>query len=272
VSDILSAWPNLNEAQAAELRRILEREYNDGMLTRRRASGAERQEARWVLRDVGATMGAHGHAVVQTPPSEALTAIEQELADHLVIENYSPIVQRHLDDLALLPEGLLGKLGDRGAKIYLGTATATGVDRQQDLKGVRPRGWSSGTWDQVAGLYDPSKDYVILGQGNHGSNSLALHETAHAIDKHFNISSSPEFRELYREVRNELGTYQRQRGAAGPEEAWAEAVAHGVRKRSGATVRSSTPFLNSDAALSPAALRFEKWVLAKLDELAAAPD
>ena len=154
------------------------------------------------------------------------------LGDSISIEDYySEIVQLHLTDLNKFPPDILKKIKDFGYRIRVGDKTVTDFSEAKHLKGLTPRGWESIgiTWDDVAGCNNRSKRLVILGSGIHGSSSLALHETAHAIDHAMGITQSPEMEYFHKKAYNELGEYYKQDGpggATGMEEMFAESVAN----------------------------------------------
>ncbi|WP_407081821.1 anthrax toxin lethal factor-related metalloendopeptidase [Psychrobacillus antarcticus] len=69
------------------------------------------------------------------------------------------------------------------------------------MRGVTPRGWESGTWDDVPGLGgNPTIARIGYSDFNngHGSKNLELHEIAHAIDIYVfdGISNSDEFKKI----------------------------------------------------------------------------
>jgi hypothetical protein len=166
----------------------------------------------------------HGSGNASSPRLSAI------YGDRLRISGNGPAVQQHLRDLELLPDSfhnkLLGHFAGHpkgGIDIVDGPVT----DVMTELRGVTPRGWPDGTtWDNVPGLHDPSTNRVILGgQGAHGSGSLAVHETGHALDHAMgDASDSVEFRQLY----DKMGTtnpYLAQPGVAGRQETFAEGLA-----------------------------------------------
>jgi uncharacterized Zn-binding protein involved in type VI secretion len=117
------------------------------------------------------------------------------------------------------------------------------TDHLADLRGVHPRGWPHGaTWDSVPGLNAPDRNEVVIatighgtkegphvprtGEG-HGSSSVVVHETFHAVDKAGGRarSSSDEFVTAKQADAPSLSPYESQAGAAGREETYAESAA-----------------------------------------------
>lgn len=148
--------------------------------------------------------------------------------------------------LAQLPAAALKKMEAAGLKVVAARGSVTDVCTE--LRGVQPRGWPPGaTWDQVPGLYDPSRKAVIIatveaegGQREvpprgelHGAYDLVLHETGHSFDfrKVLDKKGSPNaaFGKAYEADRASLQargeSYLLQPGSAGREEAWAESFA-----------------------------------------------
>jgi len=156
------------------------------------------------------------------------------LGDSISIEDYySEIVQLHLTDLNKFPPDILKKIKDFGYRIRVGDKTVTDFSEAKHLKGLTPRGWESIgiTWDDVAGCNNRSKRLIILGSGIHGCSSLALHETAHAIDHMLKITEIPEMEYFYKKEYNELVEYYKQDGKAGMQEMFAESVAEILQKQ-----------------------------------------
>jgi len=87
-------------------------------------------------------------------------------------------------ELAKIPDSILLKAKRKGAKLDM--VSDSGITAHPDythLKGVRPRGWSHGTWDDVPGA-GGSKTVVVANKlkEGHGSINLVLHEHAHTIE------------------------------------------------------------------------------------------
>lgn len=117
----------------------------------------------------------------------------------------------HERDLAMFSDEVHATLAEhfksgrgRHAGIHIGGrgTYVTDLDGMKNLKGQTPRGWPPGSsWDQVPGLYSPSDRAVIMGDNvDHGSVSLALHESSHALDDALGTPSmTRQFKEVHRE-------------------------------------------------------------------------
>ena len=142
------------------------------------------------------------------------------------------VVQRHLDDLDLIPPAIQRSIRARGVSVVVGNAAVPFLDEMRHLAVVHPRGWDPGkTWAQVAGMYDPNSHQVILGRGENGSISLALHEYAHAISDVHDVLNRGAIRQQIRmwDTASLLADpYHRQGGlggTAGAQEMFAESFA-----------------------------------------------
>jgi len=146
-------------------------------------------------------------------------------------------------ELQQLPPTLLQAAQRAGVDVMVCRTSVT--DYMTELKGVRPRGWPPGsTWDQVPGLYSPSKNEVVIATESrlggrivstrHGSENMVFHELGHSLDATHALGSSinsknAAFRAAYNadvprlQVQNQ--TYLLQEGDAGPNEAFAETFA-----------------------------------------------
>lgn len=142
-----------------------------------------------------------------------------------------------LAELEKLPLSMLQEMHRFDLRVVVCRDSVT--DHLEALRGVRPRGWPPGsTWDDVAATYDPGPKQVVVstrqvdgrralparGSG-HGSFNVLLHEIAHGIDFAKNLTRQPAFLEAYETDLETLLPYERQPGAAGREEAFAEAFA-----------------------------------------------
>ncbi|MEW5851024.1 MAG: hypothetical protein AB2A00_19715 [Myxococcota bacterium] len=98
-------------------------------------------------------------------------------------------------ELQRLPAGALLELARKGFNVVVCRGSVT--DHLTHLRGVQPRGWPPGaTWDGVPGCCDVERKEVVVATqpggphgrhlpdtGNaHGSESLLIHETGHALD------------------------------------------------------------------------------------------
>lgn len=140
-------------------------------------------------------------------------------------------------ELAKMPEPALRTLADK--KVGVVAARGSVTDYATDLKGVQPRGWAPGkTWDGVPGAYLPKRNEVVIattgpagsprvpvtGEG-HGSVNMVVHEATHAIDRQGGGSTSADFLAAHAKDSAVLPSYERQKGKAGPSEAFAESAA-----------------------------------------------
>ena len=184
------------------------------------------------------------------PKSQASAKMKSELAERMlnVTEMESPIVQQHLAEWSRLPDGIKQRLALAGVKVRIGNRSATGFEGMERLRGVHPRGWPGrSTWDKVPGLYDPSTKTIIAGSGVHGSGSLILHETGHAIGDTLGYNGSESLRMHHRRLYPRLMPYLRQGGAggrAGTEELLAEGIAMTLMNRSQAVAVFDEEFVS----------------------------
>lgn len=142
-------------------------------------------------------------------------------------------------ELEKMPASALMALVKNGTKVIACRNNVTDYD--PSLKGVRPRGWPPGSsWDTVPGAYMGGKNAVVIatrGHGSaggpyvpptgdgHGSVNLVIHETAHAVDAATGGSASKAFNDARNKDINNLSDYERQAGAAGQSETFAESAA-----------------------------------------------
>ena len=164
-----------------------------------------------------------------TDPKERLKALFSRKL-HLPKGKITPEVYTHIVDLAKLPDDILKRLARKKVHVWMGDTSVPGLDEMGWIRNVQPRGWTPGkTWDQVYGAYSPEKRYVLLGTGEGGSTSVALHETGHAIEGQlFRVADRRELVKWQKTFYNNLRPYYQQGGAgglAGAEELWAESVA-----------------------------------------------
>ena len=166
----------------------------------------------------------------------------EALVAHLV----RPVASATEEDAALvraelvrLPLPVLQTLADRSVGVRVCREAVT--DYRADLRGEAPRGWPPGVdWTVVPGCYLPDERAVAIATvdrggrrripakgDRHGSWNLVIHETMHADDY-----AAPRRRSRNRDFVHAreadvaaLDVYQRQTGAAGLEESYAESAA-----------------------------------------------
>lgn len=141
-------------------------------------------------------------------------------------------------ELAKIPSGVRAAIKTQCGE--LGLVKDHGITVDPDyahLKGVKPRGWTSGhTWDSVPGCGGHvGKGTVIVAnrlKEGHGSANIILHEQAHSFDVGGQISNSEKWKVLHKGEKWTRAYYKNY-----PEEAFAESFAtyfHGDAKmRSG---------------------------------------
>lgn len=115
---------------------------------------------------------------------------------------------RHINELNSMPSFYLDAVRPH-VQIILGPGGYASFPGQGHLKGVRPRGWTSGTWDDVAGGADPFMVNGILnvrlGPSDllNGARSMVIHEVSHGIDDSFGITKwSQSTKSLFAELKN----------------------------------------------------------------------
>lgn len=157
----------------------------------------------------------------------------RSLGKTLKIEDYdgNPVVQENVKDLARVPESLLVALKDKGLKqIHIASLSSLYLAKNEDLSGDKPRNWSEGsTFDDVPGLYNPNDKTVAIGVGDNGSESMAIHETAHAIGDILKADKTSEMKEHHKRLFPKLEKYlqggEEPANKAGMEETFAEGFA-----------------------------------------------
>jgi SPP1 gp7 family putative phage head morphogenesis protein len=159
-------------------------------------------------------------------------------------------VQGHLHDIDLLPVSLQERLVTSGLKrIDLGTGTVPSFEGMEYLKGVHPRGWGEMIWDDVPGVYDDSvaeKRVIAGGSAPHGSASLVLHETGHAVGDLLGYNDSEALIGHHKRLFDKLSGYFQQDGPggiAGREELFAEGVAKVTKYRESALEKFGEEFV-----------------------------
>ncbi|MEO1336247.1 MAG: hypothetical protein AAFV29_11420, partial [Myxococcota bacterium] len=148
-------------------------------------------------------------------------------------------------ELRKLPLDVLNMMASQGIKVTVVRNSIT--EALPDLKGKRPRGWSSGTWDDVPGIYSPSTKQVVIatratsktdptrrippnGDG-HGSANLVIHEAMHGYNDAVKLKSgnhasdSKAFTDARDKDVAKLSDYEKQPGTAGREETFSESAA-----------------------------------------------
>jgi flagellar motility protein MotE (MotC chaperone) len=162
----------------------------------------------------------------------------------LKVEDYdSPSVKKLVSELAKYPEPVLKKLKAEGLnEIHIADLAVPDLDSNSGLRGVHPRNYKdpNKTWDTVPGAYSPGNNSVSIGVGGHGSDSVAIHETGHAIgakfkdDKGVNLDHCDEMVAIHKKIFDKLSPYQQGQdgktpaipgNTAGCEETFAEALA-----------------------------------------------
>lgn len=159
--------------------------------------------------------------------------------------------------VARMPMSALRNLVANGTTVIACRNSVT--DYATELAGVQPRGWPPGaTWDSVPGAARGNEVIIaVIGHGTtegahvpltgegHGSANLVIHEVAHAIDHNQTAtrdSSSVDFTTARTADIAVLSAYQRQSGAAGLSETYAESAARYYGGHDGTV---STPALDT---------------------------
>lgn len=108
---------------------------------------------------------------------------------------------KHLNELSLFPSSFFEVLRKNKIKIKFAKDRVTEFPELQGMEKSIPRNWNNGkTTADVAGIYVPWSKSVLLARTSLASavHSLALHETAHALDASWKISSNlPSFQEMF---------------------------------------------------------------------------
>jgi len=127
---------------------------------------------------------------------------------------------------------------DRGIRVNVCRGSVT--DARPDLRGVHPRGWPAGSvWDNVPGATigndifvattgHPANPHIPPNGEGHGSANMMFHEIFHGIDNTGvggHRSTAADFNNARTTDIGSLTPYQRQPGAAGQEETYAESAA-----------------------------------------------
>jgi len=204
------------EAKAELARRRGEKE--------RKRQAADEQAAARVEERAAVAVQAQAQAV-QPPPRYGV-----------IVESTGEVAQLHLTHYDLIPDVLKQRVAEEGVKVYINNnESVPGIDAQEDLRGVRPRGWSEGmTWDSVAGAYSSKDKYVLAGKGLSGSSSLLLHEYGHAAGDQLWYDYDKRVIQAHKAVYDRLDDYFRQDGPGGRvsvKEFFAESFAQTIMDR-----------------------------------------
>lgn len=92
---------------------------------------------------------------------------------------------RHLNEVNMLPEDTLRVVFTNRITLKLARESITEFSEFESYKNSLPRNWNNGaTFDQIAGVYVPWAQAVLLASASkrHNAHSLAIHEVSHALD------------------------------------------------------------------------------------------
>lgn len=121
---------------------------------------------------------------------------------------------QHVDDLALIPPGVLNELKNRGLRdIEIKNKPVSEMNNLAHTKDVVPPGYPEGSTfeTKVGGIYSFSEKVICLrGDLPAGSLSTALHETGHAVAHLMKYDSDKRLKEVHKKVYNDLPPYQQQ--------------------------------------------------------------
>lgn len=126
--------------------------------------------------------------------TEKLETNKIVIDDHGMDKQYKIM---NLNEMNNLPESYLKLIGDAHIPVKLINGGVVGFDELSYLKG-KPYGATNSkyTWDDVAGLTAPQG--IFIGTLNSGGNSISIHESGHAIDFLFDLTSkSTNLEELF---------------------------------------------------------------------------
>jgi hypothetical protein len=130
----------------------------------------------------------------------------------------SPSVQRHLADLALVPDALLDALYLKGLSIHIGEAALPDLDRLQHLAVGTAHGWPADTsWAIVPGVYVKRTRTIgvsCLPEKRSATISVMLHEVGHAVGHLLGLETHPATRSAHIDAYPQLYPYL-QGGAEG---------------------------------------------------------
>ena len=133
-----------------------------------------------------------GHQYAQSVYITNLPSVENNLLVSKIIvlpgnqddwKHASAIIER----VSGLPEGLLQSLIAKKIKIKLFTGSLTDQAEAAHLKGIKPRGYNTKSWDDVPGMGGGKTVLVKIGYSDrgmdHNSINLELHELGHSVDQ-----------------------------------------------------------------------------------------
>lgn len=157
------------------------------------------------------------------------------LGNNLIIKgDITPAVEKHLTELAKIPQHVHERIAAAGVKVIVGEGTI-GVlsDKLGGWAYTTPRGWPQGyTYSDLPAVYDDDNNEVILGTGGTelGGNP-AVHEYGHAVDDVYRYapnlglrSQSANWKSVWRDSYDSLNNeyFQQGRTDAGSSEFFAE--------------------------------------------------
>ena len=190
-------------------------------------------------RDAGASEQAAAAARKAAAEKRAATAskvedLQTRYGERLKIQAATRLGPKHAADFAKIPDAFHDLLIGHVLRVDLGEGSIT--DFKPELRGQQPRGWTTGSMDDVPAAYVPSTRHIIVG-GGHGlgsaSTSTAAHESGHAVDHALGYASTQaEFRALHADALSQgVRPYYSQAGEAGLSEMFAETFAAWVLHR-----------------------------------------
>jgi hypothetical protein len=126
-------------------------------------------------------------------------AAMQRFGDSLeVSEAESPEVRKHLEDISLLPDDLVGLLKKRGLKARFGEGDVVSLSkgRIKDSLSIRLRlkkiRGGRRSYIGIGGVYDSAYKTIYAGTTPGGSVSRALHEYGHGVGDLLDLNNAPE--------------------------------------------------------------------------------
>jgi len=122
-----------------------------------------------------------------------------------IFDSYASITQQNLVDMALLPTALLRDLAAQGVQWQIGDRL---IPDFIGYAGMRNRLTPDGrTYGSIGGMYSIIDSTVLAGGGPHGSASMVLHETGHAIGNVLGYHDSPQTRAAHAANWHKLPSY-----------------------------------------------------------------